>query len=239
MRHIFIGYDPREDIAYKVAERSIHKNARGDVAIHPLRDWELRKQGIYWRGYRVDGSGQMYDERDGKPFSTQFTFTRFCVPTIAKSMGITEPVLFIDIDVMFRADPEELFELWDDTKAVMCVQHNHVPEEILKMDGVAQTRYHRKNWSSVMLIHPEKVPLLTPGYVNSKSGAYLHGLLWTEDHLIGALPEEWNYLVRWSDNDTVPNPKLVHFTEGIPSMPGYEEDEHAEEWRAYARQGPK
>ena len=239
MRHIYIGYDPREDLAYKVAERSIHANASSPVAVHPLRDWELRKQGVYWRGYRVDGNGQMYDERDGKPFSTQFTFTRFCVPAIAKQMGITEPVLFMDCDVMLRADVHELFGLWDGSKSVMCVHHNHVPEELSKMDGVAQTRYHRKNWSSVMLLHPDKCPMLTPGYVNQRSGAHLHGLLWTNDESIGQLPEDWNYLVRWSEREKVPNPKLVHFTEGVPAMPGYESDEYADEWFGYANQGPK
>ena len=238
MKHIFIGYDPREDIACKVAERSIARHS-ANVQVHRLVDWDLRKQGVYWRGYRVDGNGQMYDERDGKPFSTMFTFTRFCVPALAKQMGITEPVMFTDSDVMWRADPEEMFSLWDEAYAVMCVQHDHLPEETMKMDGVAQTRYFRKNWSSVMLIHPEKVPLLTPGTANQRAGSYLHGMLWTEDHLIGALPEEWNYLVRWSDPAKVPNPKLVHFTEGVPAMPGYENDEYAEEWWSYAKQGPK
>ena len=226
-RHIFIGYDPREDIAYKVAERSIYKHAKGDVRIHPVRDWELRKQGIYWRGYRVDGNGQMYDERDGKPFSTQFAFTRFCVPEIARRMGISDPVLFADIDVMFRADPEELFSLWDDAYVVMCVQHNHAPPAATKMDGVLQTSYFRKNWSSVMLLHPNKCHRLDQYTVNNRPGSHLHGLLWTTDELIGALPEDWNYLVRWSDREVVPDPKLVHFTDGIPAMPGYENDEYA------------
>src|SRR3990167_387251 len=125
-RHIFIGYDAREAAAYKVAERSImfHAKADMDFAIHPVRDWDLRKSGLYWRGYRVDEKGQMYDDRDGKPFSTQFAFTRFCVPELARRMDIHEPVLFMDCDVMLRADVSELFDLWDDSCSVMCVHHN-------------------------------------------------------------------------------------------------------------------
>ena len=232
-RHIFIGYDAREAAAYKVAERSImfHAKADMDFAIHPVRDWDLRKSGLYWRGYRVDEKGQMYDDRDGKPFSTQFAFTRFCVPELARRMDIHEPVLFMDCDVMLRADVSELFDLWDNSCSVMCVHHNHQPEEIQKMDGVVQTRYFRKNWSSVMLIHPDKVPLLTSYAVNRSSGAHLHGMLWVQDNEIGALPEEWNYLVRWSSG---PIPKLVHFTDGTPDLPGYENDEYANEWREYA-----
>ena len=174
MRHIYIGYDPREDVAYNVAVRSLAYYAKG-VRVHPIMDWEMRARKMYWRGYRVDEKGQMYDDRDGKPFSTQFAFTRFCVPMLARQMDINDPVLFMDCDVLLRADVNELFDLWDDTYSVMCVHHDHQPEEITKMDGVAQTRYFRKNWSSVFLIHPDKVPLLTTYMVNRSSGAHLHG----------------------------------------------------------------
>ena len=67
-----VGYDPRDDNAFMVCIRSLRKNASVPVEIIPLYDWELRKKGIYYRGYRMDGSGQMYDDKDNRPFSTQF-----------------------------------------------------------------------------------------------------------------------------------------------------------------------
>jgi lipopolysaccharide biosynthesis glycosyltransferase len=212
---IFIGYDPRDHDAYRVAEQSIRENTKADVDIIPLKDWELRKKGIYWRPYRVEESGQMWDERDGKPFSTQFSFTRFAVPLL-EDYG-NEWVLFIDADMMFRADIEDLFALADDKYAVMCVKHNQKPTELMKMDGVLQTKYARKNWSSVMLMKPSKCRGLTPYALNNWDGSSLHGLHFIEgDDLIGELPATWNFLAGYDDPSK--NPKNVHFTLGTPDM---------------------
>lgn len=58
--------------------------------------------------------------------------------------------LFCDLDFMFRDDIKKLFALADDRYAVMCVQHDYQPPEETKMDGRTQTKYARKNWSSLM-----------------------------------------------------------------------------------------
>jgi hypothetical protein len=79
---VYIGYDPRDHLAYRVAEHTIKERASIDIEVLPLKDWELRQKRIYWRGYRVDASGQMWDDIDGKPFSSQFSFTRFAVPAL-------------------------------------------------------------------------------------------------------------------------------------------------------------
>ena len=234
--HWFIGSDPRDELAAKVAIRSMRKHTREDVRVIMLKDHELRLHGFYWRSYEVRPNGQIIDYTDGKPCSTQFSFTRFCVPELARSMGIHEPVLFTDPDVMFRGDIAELFAAWDDSRSVMCVQHDHRPKEATKMDGIEQTKYFRKNWSSVMLLHPDKTKNCTLQKVNNATGGFLHALLWTKgDEDIGALAPTWNHLVGYSEPDS--EAKLVHFTLGTPDMPGRWNDEHAEEWKSYLDPG--
>lgn len=212
---IYIGYDPRDHAAYKVAEQSIRENTRAnDLEFFALKEWELRHKGVYWRSYHTDRKGQMWDDVDGKPFSTQFSFTRFCVPELAGHCD--EWVLFMDADMMFRADITELLAQADDKYAVMCVQHNHDPEEKHKMDGVLQTRYKRKNWSSFMLMNPSKCRDLTRYKVNSATGQFLHGLIWLRDEEIGQLDPRWNFLAGYDDPSK--DPKNVHFTNGTPDM---------------------
>ncbi len=231
--HCFIGWDPRDDLASRVAVRSMFEKARchQDIKVHYLKDHELRRAGVYWRSYEVRPNGQMVDMGDGKPCSTQFSFSRFVVPELARMMGIHEPVLFTDPDVLFRSPIEDLFAQWNDANAVMCVQHNHTPPEDTKFDGIEQTRYFRKNWSSVMLIHPDKTPACTLQKVNNAPGQWLHALLWANDDEIGALTPDWNHLVGYSDHDA--DTKLAHFTLGTPDIPGRERDSFGDEWRSY------
>lgn len=232
----FLGSDPRDELASQVAIRSMLKHARfeGDIKIHLLKDHELRRAGLYWRAYEVRPNGQGVDLIDGKPFSTQFSFTRFCVPELARMMGIHEPVLFTDPDVMWCAPIEDLFAQYKLGKSVMCVPHDHMPKEMTKFDGIMQERYFRKNWSSVMLIHPDLTRACDPQKVNNRPGSWLHALLWAKDDDIGELPFEWNHLVGYDEKKDA---KLVHFTLGTPDSPGRENDEHAAEWLSYVKDG--
>ena len=215
---VYIGYDPRDAAAFQVCVKSLMKYASEEVEVVALKDWELRQKGDYYRGYRVDGNGQMWDDRDGKPFSTQFSFSRFIVPAL-EDWG-DEWVLFMDADMMFRADVKELFDLIDKTKAVMCVKHNQIVGEEHKMDGVIQNpnTHGRKNWSSLMLLNPGKCADLTRYAANNMSGEWLHSMVWVPDEGIGELPEEWNYLVGYSDPKI--DAKIVHHTLGTPDMVG-------------------
>ena len=127
--------------------------------------------------------------------------------------------------------------MFDPLCAVQVVKHNHNPSELYKMEGQAQTKYLRKNWSSLMLInasHPSNL-MLTPGMVNLERGQFLHAFGWLEPHEIGALPVGWNYLVGTNTRDDDPNPKAVHFTKGVPTIPGRGNDEFADEWRQIAK----
>jgi hypothetical protein len=225
---VYIGWDQRDIPAFARCRGSLIRHKSMNVQIEALRDWDLRRQKVYWRPYIVDGEGQKHDGRDGKPFSTDFSFTRFCVPFLEDYAD--EWVLFCDPDMLWRADIAELASLIDPEKAVMCVQHNHRPTEIEKMGGLAQTVYPRKNWSSLMLMNPSKCTNLTKYVVNNQTGSWLHGMLWLEDDEIGALPEEWNWLEGWSSPEI--EPKIIHYTRGTPDMEGCEDVAYAAEWWA-------
>lgn len=224
---IYVGYDSREDDAYAVCKASILKHSQKYVA--PLKQVGLRVSGLYDRPYHTEGA-QRYDTRDGKPFSTEFSFTRFLVPALMQYEGWA---LFCDCDFLFRADVEELFALRDDRYAVMCVKHDYRPKDAVKMDGQVQQPYARKNWSSLVLWNcgHEANKKLTPRMVNFMPGGKLHAFCWLKDSEIGGLPENWNWIPGHSSEAWTP--KAVHFSEGGPWFPGYENVPYADEWRGF------
>lgn len=226
---VFIGHDRREPEATKVARASLLKHASVPIDITLITEPDARQAGFYDRPFHLEGN-QRIDDRDGKPFSTDFSFTRFLVPSLTLYQGWA---LFCDADFLFRDDVKRLFDLADDKYAVMCVKHDHRPAETVKMDGQKQELYSRKNWSSLVLwncSHPAN-KFLNVKSVNFMRGQYLHGFGWLRDNQIGPIPEYWNWLEGWSDKTF--EPRAVHFTRGIPSMPGYESIPYADEWRGY------
>jgi lipopolysaccharide biosynthesis glycosyltransferase len=215
---IFIGWDSREDIAYQVCRQSILDTASVPVEIIPLKQRELRKQGLYSRPTDVLAS-------------TEFTFTRFLLPEICEFEGWA---LFIDCDVILKTDIKELFDQVDDQYAIMCAHHDYTPKEGTKMDGKQQHQYPRKNWSSMMLIncgHPSN-RVVTKEFVSdpSKTGAFLHRFSWLADNKVGEISHEWNWLVGWYNEPEDGSPKLIHYTEGGPWFKEYEDCEYANEY---------
>lgn len=235
---VFIGYDPRDDRAFRVCESSLKRFASKRIRVRAICEWTVRNKFRYARSYRVMASGQKVDAQDNTPFSTQFSFTRFLVPALAEYSN--RLVVYMDPDMLIRADIFELIDACrnDPGKAVYCVQHQHRPRERSKMDGASQTRYPRKNWSSLVVWNPSLNRKITPAKVSRLPGAYLHGFRWLKDEEIGALPEEWNWLEGWSSPRLTP--KMVHYTRGTPDMPGYGGVAYAREWmrqwRAVERQ---
>lgn len=145
----------------------------------------------------------------------------------------TKWALFCDFaDMLFLADPAELFRLADDRYAVMVVKHWYEPTASTKMDGQMQVQYRAKNWSSVVLWNLEhfKNKLLTKAMVNMLPGRELHRFCWLEKEDIGELPMEWNWLVGHTEKEGF-GPKLLHFTEGLPIMEGYEEGPWSQAWK--------
>lgn len=231
IKRIFIGYDQREPEAWNVCARSLIVRASQPITLEPINSVMMRAAGLYTRPESIQ-DGRLFDNISSAAMSTQFSIARFMAPYLAKNSGW---ILFVDSDFLFRADVSELFALADDRFAVMCVKHDHAPAQTVKMDGQAQTKYVRKNWSSLMLLntHHEAVSGLSPAMVNSFTGAALHRFAWCADEHIGELPLAWNWLAGYSDPAI--DPKAVHFTSGIPSMPGYEKSAFADEWFDYAR----
>lgn len=227
----YIGWDTRELRAYDVCRQSAIRHCAKPLHIVPLMERALRYIGLYDRPWEAR-DGQKYDIRDGKPFSTDFSFTRFLVAAMQQYQGWA---LYSDCDFLWTADLCDLFSLARDDYAVMCVKHDHVPTETEKMDGVKQTKYHRKNWSSLVLwncAHPSN-KFLTTQAVNHESGQWLHAFGWLRNDEIGALPMTWNWLAGVNHN-WVPldPPKGIHFTLGTPDMAGHEKSPYAQRWLA-------
>lgn len=219
---VFIGFDPREEDAYRVAEHTLRRHASVSVDASPLVLDELRRAGLYSRPTEKR-DGRLWDSISGAPMATEFALTRFLVPHLAGYKGWA---LFLDCDFLIRADVAQLERYMDPRHAVVCVKHAHEPTEALKMDGQVQLGYERKNWSSFVLWNCEHfMHAGTLDRVNRWRGLHLHQFAWLHDHDIGALPPCWNWL---EDG----GPAAVHYTRGIPSMPGYENSAYAEEWRA-------
>lgn len=227
MNSVWIGYDRREADAFAVARQSLGRWANLPYPVRGLMLGPLCAQGLYTRETeRRDG--RLWDVISEAPMSTEFAISRFLVPHLTPGGGWA---LFVDSDVLFRADVGRLFRECDPSKAVMCVKHHFDPPEGEKMDGQAQLRYARKNWSSVMAFngsHPAN-KRLTLEMINSVPGRDLHRFCWLQDAEIGALDPAWNYLVGHSDKSI--EPRIVHYTDGIPTMDGYRDCEYADDWR--------
>ncbi len=231
---VWIGFDPREVNAFAVTVASIRQHLSIDIPIRGIVLDEMRARGLYWRPTETrinpGGTPQLWDCLSNHWMSTEFAISRFLVPHLADALGDTW-ALFLDCDMLARTDVVDLFAQADPAKAIQCVQHAHDAEGV-KMDGQVQSAYWRKNWSSVMLFnvrHPANLALSLAA-INSKPGRQLHAFDWLSDHDIGSLEFRWNYLV--GHTEEVPDPSLVHFTDGIPTMAGYEQCEYAGEWRA-------
>lgn len=213
---VYLGWDSREAVTADVCAHSILKRTPSNVKITYLKHRDLRKQGVFNRPWLV--GEQMVDMLDNRPFSTEFSHTRFLVPSLMKYKGWA---LFCDSDMIFMSDIQKLFNLVDDKYAVMCVKHQHKPgPQEIKMDGRQQLGYYRKNWSSFVLWncgHAANMTM-TPERVNFMKGGDLHSFSWLADHQIGDLPYSYNYIAGVSPKrggrDGMPD--VIHYTAGGP-----------------------
>ena len=214
--NIYVGYDSKEDIAYRVCKYSILKRSRSNIKIKSLKLYELVAKNLY--------------KRDIDPLaSTEFTYSRFLVPALNNYDGWA---VFCDCDFIFFEDISNILIDIDKSKAVYCVQHDYTPKEKHKMDGQKQTIYPRKNWSSFILFncsHPSNKKL-SLDLVNSESGSFLHQFKWLEDNEIGSLDERWNWLEGWTSNHNNKKPFAVHYTRGGPWFDEWQDVEFASEW---------
>jgi hypothetical protein len=213
MIRIFIGYDPREAVAYHVLTHSIMSRASAPVQIAPLMLGNLK--GVFNR------------PKDAKQ-STEFSFSRFLTPYLSGYAGWS---LFCDCDMLMLDDVANLWKLRDERFAVQVVKHDHKPKETVKFLNEPQTKYEKKNWSSVMLFNNDKCKALTPDYVNTASGLQLHQFKWLgDDGLIGEIPGRWNHLVDYDPPRPASEVSFLHYTEGGPYFENYKNCGYAELW---------
>ena len=192
MIRIFIGYDPRETIAYHVLCHSILSRSTRPILITPLALNHMKD--VMWR------------ERHNLQ-STDFSFSRFLVPYLC---NFNDWAIFMDCDMLVLDDIANLWDLRNDKFDVMCVKHNHSPKETKKFLNQPQTQYEKKNWSSVMLFNSQKCKVLTPKYVNEETGLNLHRFNWVgDDTLIGGAGDDTfngkagsDTLIGWGGDDT-------------------------------------
>lgn len=210
MIKIFIGYDHREAIAYHVCVNSIIRQSSKPVAIMPLALQNLQD----YQETHTDGSNQ-------------FIYSRFLVPHLMNYQGWA---IFMDGDMLLRADINELWNLRDENKAVQVVKHDYKTRMTEKYLGAKNEDYPRKNWSSVILWncgHPAN-RAVTPDFVMSATGAQVHRFTWLSDDLIGELPIEWNWLP--DELGVNYNAKLLHYTLGTPCFHEFATTNMADEW---------
>jgi hypothetical protein len=211
---IYIGYDRRESVAFHTLGHSILSRSSVPVAISPLVQAHLK---------------EVYRRSRGPTESTEFSLTRFLVPYLSGFAGWS---IYMDCDMLCRVDIAGLaaeVERQRD-KAVLVCTHDYVPKGERKFLDQVQTKYPRKNWSSLMLFNNQRCRALTPDYVNSASGLELHRFGWLEDGLIGELDLAWNWLV--GEYKYRADAKIVHFTRGGPYFEAYRDSDYAAEWFA-------
>jgi len=207
---IVIGFDERESVAFHTFTQSIIETASMPVFFMPLAINTL----IDYKETHVDKSND-------------FIYSRFLTPYL---MDFTGWAIFADGDMICKSDIKELWDLRDESKALLVVKHNYTTKQNLKYLGNINQNYPKKNWSSVILwncSHP-KHKILTPEFIENQSGSYLHRFSWLDESEIGELPIIWNWLaIEYPKNK---NAKLIHYTLGTPCFNDYKNTDMAEDW---------
>lgn len=205
-----VGFDQREAVAYHVFCQSVISKSSLPVIFLPL---SLKNLSMYSESHS-DGSNA-------------FIYSRFLTPYLFNYSGWA---IFADGDMICNDDIANLWSLKDESKAVLVVPHDYKTKATQKYLGNKNENYPRKNWSSVILWncnHP-KNRVLTPSFVSTQTGAFLHRFQWLDDGDIGFLPKEWNWLAIEYENNY--DAKLVHYTLGTPCFKEYRSSAMSDLW---------
>jgi len=213
---IVVGFDQREAVAYHVFCQSVLERSSSPIRFLPLSENLLKN----YKETHSDGSNQ-------------FIYSRFLAPYLSEYKGWA---IFADGDMVCQADITDLWNLRDESKAVLVVKHDYKTKAKIKYLGNKNENYPRKNWSSLILWnceHPAN-KLLTPDFIQSQLGSFLHRFSWLSDDLIGDLPAEWNWLaIEYPEN---PEAKIIHYTLGTPCFKDYSKESMSPVWyRVYGR----
>jgi hypothetical protein len=144
---------------------------------------------------------------------TEFTWSRFLVPYLCDFEG---SAIFMDSDMLCLGDIAKISGKFD---------YENEPPAV----RVSKNK-HRFEWASLIYFHCAHPSnrILTPDFVSSAPA--LHGMQWLNPREVGELQGEWNFLAGY--DDPIPNPKIVHYTQGLPIYPETEGTPFAAEWKA-------
>jgi len=102
---VFVGWDPREKIAYQVCRWSLQAHSSIPIKIILIKQADMRNRGLYWKS--LDPLS-----------STEFSFTRFSIPYLTHFRGWA---VIVDCDFLFRKDVAGLLDYRDPSKALYYV----------------------------------------------------------------------------------------------------------------------
>ena len=210
---IFIGYDPKEAVAFNVLCHSLLERSSKPISITPINLKNLK--GLYSRPH---------DQRQ----SNEFSFSRFLVPYLCDFKGIG---VYMDCDMLALGDISAILDEIDDNHAVSVVKHDYESKVKVKYLGNKQYSYPRKNWSSFIVWncnHPSN-RAVDPKFIGDADAATLHRFLWLKDEEIGGLSLNWNWLVGEYDKPS-DDINVLHWTLGGPYFKEYLNTDFSDEW---------
>ena len=212
---IFIGFDPKETVAYHTCVQSILEHSSIPVEFFPLKLNLFKK---------------FYKRKKRKVDSTEFSISRFLTPFLSDFKGIS---LYVDCDFIFMDDVAKLkkYHQRNTNTALWCVKHNYKVKNKFKFLGNKQYQYHRKNWSSLMMFNNSKCKILTPGFIEKANGLFLHRFEWLSTKQIKGLDKSWNVLI--GEQALPKKPKAIHFTVGGPYFDNFKKSQHSKIWEKY------
>lgn len=204
MIRLFTGWDARESIGFGTFCQSVMSRSTSMVSITPLHS----------------------EQFDG---SNAFTYARYLVPSLCNHTGWA---IFADgCDMVCLDDITKLWLLRDPQYAVQVVRHDYKTNAPIKYKGTSMESknvdYPRKNWSSLMLVNCAHPSMRTIGMT---ANVTMHQFHWLQDHEIGSLPMEWNWLC--DEYGPSQNAKILHWTQGIPGFAWYKQASMADRWWA-------
>ena len=210
---IFIGYDENEIVAFHALCHSIIKNATKPVRISPI-----------YKKHLNDIHKRPLEDKQ----SNAFSFTRFLTPYLNNFEG---HAIYMDCDMMIRADIFEIFLDLNKNSAVSVVKHDYIPKTTKKYLNNNQYNYSRKNWSSLIVWNcaHTKNRRLTPKFIDEATGLFLHSFNWLQAKEIGELDIKWNWLVGEYKDPPI-DTKNIHWTLGGPYFSEFIDSDFAEEW---------
>ena len=211
---IFIGYDPKEAVAFHVLCHSLLERSSKPISIVPINLRNLKK---------------LYSRKHDQRQSNEFSFSRFLVPYLCNYEGFG---VYMDCDMLALGYISTVLDDIDENHAVSVVKHDYESKVKIKYLGNKQYSYPRKNWSSFIVwncTHPSN-NVVNPEFIGNSDAATIHRFLCLKDKEIGELSVKWNWLVGEYDNPTE-DIKVLHWTLGGPYFDEYSNTEFSDKWR--------